>query len=82
MEIIDLTYKAPKKKYSWVKPWSEKRIKRMNEFLDRRHKETISRLKSLYGYSDQSAQDVLEYIAEKTAKGEDRYPSEDYTKWE
>jgi hypothetical protein len=85
MELLELKYKTPKPKdkYAWVRPWSEKRRKRMNEFIDRRTKETIDKLKNLYGYNDQSAKDVLEYICEKVyAKGEDKYPSEDYSKLE
>lgn len=83
MELLDLTYKTPKKKYSKFKPWSEARRKRWKEETDRKLKETIGRLKDLYGYNDQSAQDVLEYICEKVyVKGEDKYPSEDYSKWE
>lgn len=82
MELLELKYKTPKKKYHWVRPWSEARRKREKEWIDKRYKEVIGKLKDLYGYNDQSAHDIFAYIAEKTAKGEDKYPSEDYSKWE
>jgi hypothetical protein len=84
MELLELKYKTPKPKdkYSWVRPWSEKRRKRDQEFLDRRYKEVIGKLKDLYGYNDESAKDVFAYIADKNMRGEDTLPSEDYTKWE
>lgn len=73
MDVINIKYKKPK----WKK-W-----KKSNEWLERRIRETKDKLMEKYGYNEQSAQDVLEYVASKYLKeNENVYPSEDYLKFD
>jgi len=73
MDVINVKYK----KVKWKK-W-----KKSNEWLQRRIREVKDKLIDKYGYNEQSAQDVLEYVSRKTMEeNTDMHPSEDYLKFD